>query len=187
GGVMGWFLAVLGVPAAQVPADAQARCGLYRSVLAGRRVLIVLDNARDASQVRPLLPGSPGCLVVVTSRSALAGLAAAEGAWPLRLGPLTEPEAVRLLAARLGAERAAAGPGAARELGARCGSLRLALAVRAARAAADPGLPLGVLAGQLARLPDAGAAAEGHGGARAGGGRLEVLETGDPATSLAEL
>jgi len=75
---------------------------LYRNVLAGRRVLIVLDNAADASQVRPLLPGSAGCLVVVTSRSALAGLAAAEGARPLRLGPLAAEEAVRLLAARLG-------------------------------------------------------------------------------------
>ena len=86
--VTGWFLAALGVPAAQIPADGQARCGLYRSVLAGRRVLIVLDNARDAAQVRPLLPGGAGCLAVVTSRSALAGLATAEGAHPLRLGPL---------------------------------------------------------------------------------------------------
>ncbi|HEV3288169.1 MAG TPA: BTAD domain-containing putative transcriptional regulator, partial [Streptosporangiaceae bacterium] len=67
--VTAWFLAALGVPAAQIPADGQARCGLYRSVLAGRRVLIVLDNARDAAQVRPLLPGGAGCLAVVTSRS----------------------------------------------------------------------------------------------------------------------
>ena len=86
--VTGWFLVALGVPAGQIPANAQARCGLYRSVLAGRRVLVMLDNARDAAQVRPLLPGSSGCLVVVTSRSALAGLAAAEGARPLRLGTL---------------------------------------------------------------------------------------------------
>ena len=100
--VTGWFLAALGLPAAQIPADGQARCGLYRSVLAGRRVLIVLDNARDAAQVRPLLPGGAGCLVVVTSRSALAGLATAEGAHPLRLGPLGTEQGVRLLAARLG-------------------------------------------------------------------------------------
>ena len=89
--VTGWFLVALGIPAGQIPADAQARCGLYRSVLAGRRVLIVLDNARDAAQVRPLLPGSPGCLVVVTSRSALAGLAAAEGAQSAAAGPAGRP------------------------------------------------------------------------------------------------
>ena len=177
--VTGWFLTALGVPASQIPADAPARCGLYRSVLAGQRVLIVLDNARDAAQVRPLLPGSGGCLVVVTSRSALAGLAAAERARPLRLGPLAEEEGVRLLAARLGPERVAAEPGAVTELAARCGHLPLALAVIAARAAADPGLPLGVLAGQLA-----GAEATAAG---AGPGRLEVLETGDPATSLRQL
>ena len=174
--VTGWFLAALGVPAFQIPADAQARCGLYRSVLAGRRMLIVLDNARDAAQLRPLLPGSPGCLVVVTSRSALAGLAAAEGARPLRLGPLGAEEGVRLLAARLGPERVAAEPAAVTELTARCGHLPLARAVMAARAAADPGLPLGVLAGQLAWAE-----------AEAGPGQLEALETGDPATSLRQL
>jgi tetratricopeptide (TPR) repeat protein/transcriptional regulator with XRE-family HTH domain len=180
--VTGWFLVALGVPASQIPADAPARGGLYRSVLAGRRVLIVLDNARSPEQVRPLLPGSEGCLVVVTSRSALAGLAAAEGARPLRLGPLDAEEGVRLLAARLGAERVAAERGAVTDLVSLCGHLPLALAVMAARAAADPGLPLGVLAGQLA-----GAAADGGAGAGAGTGRLEVLETGDPATSLGQL
>jgi class 3 adenylate cyclase/tetratricopeptide (TPR) repeat protein len=185
--VTGWFLVALGVPAAQIPADAQARYGLYRSVLAGRRVLVVLDNARDAAQVRPLLPGSPGCLVVVTSRSSLTGLAAAESARPLRLGPLGAAEGVRLLAARLGPERVAAEPGAVTELVARCGYLPLALAVMAARAAADPGLPLGVLAGQLtgAAGVEAGAAGQPPGGE--GPGRLEVLETGDPATSLSQL
>ena len=181
----GWFLAALGVPAAQIPADAQARCGLYRSVLAGRRVLIVLDNARDAAQVRPLLPGGGGCLVVVTSRSALAGLAAAEAARPLRLGPLDDEESALLLAARLGPERVAAEPGAVTELAGRCGHLPLALAVMAARAAADPDLPLGVLAAQLARTPDAAATAQPSSGE--GPGRLEVLDTGDPATSLSEL
>ena len=184
--VAGWFLLALGVPAVQIPADAQARCGLYRSVLAGRRVLIVLDNARDAAQVRPLLPGSPGCLVVVTSRSALAGLVAAEGARPLRLGPLGAEQGVRLLAARLGPERVATEPEAVTELAARCGHLPLALAVMAARAAADPGLPLAVLAAQLAGAAGAEAAAAGH-AAAAGPGRLELLETGDPATSLRQL
>jgi tetratricopeptide (TPR) repeat protein len=112
----------------------------------------------------------------VTSRSALAGLAAAEGAHPLRLGPLDDEQSVRLLAARLGPQRVAAESEAAAELAARCGHLPLALAVMAARAAADPGLSLGVLAAQLA------GAAGGE-----GPGRLEVLETGDPATSLGEL
>ena len=183
--VTGWFLVGMGVPAWQIPADAQARAGLYRSVLAGRRVLIVLDNARDAAQVRPLLPGGGECLVVVTSRSALAGLAAAEGAHPLRLGPLGAEEGVRLLAARLGPERVADEPEAVTELVARCGHLPLALAVMAARAAADPGLPLGVLAGRLAGA--AGAEAAGRSAAGADAGRLEVLETGDPATSLGQL
>ena len=181
----GWFLAALGVPAARIPADAQARCGLYRSVLAGRRVLIVLDNARDAAQVRPLLPGGGGCLVMVTSRSALAGLAAADAAHPLRLGPFDDEESALLLAARLGPERVAAEPQAVTELISRCGHLPLALAVMAARAAADPDLPLGVLAAQLARTPDAAAAGQPPGGE--GPGRLEVLDTGDPATSLSEL
>ena len=176
--VTGWFLLALGVPAAQIPADAQARCGLYRSVLAGRRVLIVLDNARDAAQVRPLLPGGRGCLVVVTSRSSLAGLAAAEGAQPVQLGSLGTEDAARLLATRLGAERVAAEPEAVADLVARCGGLPLALAVMAARAATDPRLSLGVLAGQLAGVA---------GAAGAGPGRLEVLETGDAATSLREL
>ena len=185
----GWFLVSLGVPASQIPAEAQARYGLYRSVLAGRQVLIVLDNARDASQVRPLLPGGGECLVIVTSRSALVGLAAAEGARPLRVGPLGADEAVRLLAARLGQERVAAEPGAVTDLVARCGGLPLALAVTAARAAADPGLPLAVLAGQLGRAAAADAAIAGpsHRPAGAGPGRLTVLETWDAATSLREL
>jgi tetratricopeptide (TPR) repeat protein len=145
----------------------------------------VLDNARDPAQVRPLLPGGGGCLVVVTSRSALAGLAAAEGARPLRLGPLDDEQAALLLAARLGPERIAAEPEAAAELADRCGHLPLALAVMAARAAADPDLPLAILAAQLAGAPEAGAAARQAGGESPQ--RLEMLDTGDPATSLREL
>jgi DNA-binding SARP family transcriptional activator/tetratricopeptide (TPR) repeat protein len=187
--VTGWFLAALGVPPFRIPTDAQARCGLYRSVLTGRRVLIVLDNARDANQVRPLLPGSAGCLVIVTSRSTLTGLAAAEWARPLRLGPLGAGEAMRLLAARLGPERVAAEPEAAAGLVARCGHLPLALSVMASRAAADPGLPLSALAAQLAEAEaaDAEAGATRPDAAEAGPGRLEVLETGDAATSFRRL
>jgi transcriptional regulator with XRE-family HTH domain len=105
------FLDGLGIEPERIPAGLDARAALYRSVLAGRRMLIVADNARDPEQVRPLLPGTPGCLVVVTSRNQLAGLAAAEGARLISLDVLTEPEALELLSRRLG-RRAAAEPGA---------------------------------------------------------------------------
>lgn len=81
------FVAALGVPGDRIPQDPDALAGLYRSTLAGRRVLVVLDGARDPDQVRPLLPGSPGCVVVVTSRSRLTGLVAADGAWSVSVGP----------------------------------------------------------------------------------------------------
>ncbi len=96
------FLTALGVPIAQIPEDPAGRAALYRSLLAGRRMLIVLDNAQDAEQVRSLLPGSPGCLVLVTSRNRLTGLAAAEGAQLLSLDVLTDCEARELLTRKLG-------------------------------------------------------------------------------------
>ncbi len=145
------FLDAFEVPPEQVPADLDTRAALYRSVLAGRRVLVVLDNALDSDQVRPLLPGSPGCLVVVTSRTELTSLAAAEGAHLTNLDTLTEAESRELLEARLGQQRVAGEPAAVRELTELCGGLPLALAVAAARAAADPGLPLGGLARELAQ------------------------------------
>src|SRR5580700_1532172 len=98
----------LGVAREQIPDTQEAQAGLYRSLMADRRMLIVLDNARDADQVRPLLPGGPKCLALVTSRSALSGLVAAVSAYPVQLGLLDERDAQALLAARLGAERAAA-------------------------------------------------------------------------------
>jgi tetratricopeptide (TPR) repeat protein len=142
------FLTALGVAAPQVPPTLDARAALYRSVLAGRKVLIVLDNARDSTQVRPLLPGTPGCLVLVTSRNQLSGLVA-DGARPLALDVLTTAEAHEFLASRLRPARLAAEPAAAAELIARCAQLPLALAIVAARAAAHPAFPLQALAAEL--------------------------------------
>jgi hypothetical protein len=132
----------------------RTRCGgwLTRwgwSLLATRRMLIVLDNAIDTAQVRPLLPGPSGCRVLVTSRSPLPGLLAIEGARLLRLDVLTESEASELLTARLGADRVSADPAAARELTRLCARLPLALCIAAARAAILPGTPLASLASEL--------------------------------------
>jgi DNA-binding SARP family transcriptional activator/tetratricopeptide (TPR) repeat protein len=143
------FLESLGVPARQISPRLDAREGLYRSLLADKRILIVLDNARDEAQVRPLLPGSPACVVLVTSRSELTGLVAAEGARPLLLGVLTEPDARQLVASRIGAARAAAEADAVTELISLCAHLPLALAIAAARAATRPGFPLATVAAGL--------------------------------------
>jgi tetratricopeptide (TPR) repeat protein/transcriptional regulator with XRE-family HTH domain len=144
------FLDALRVPVEQIPASPDAQAALYRSLLSGKRILILLDNARDAEQVRPLLPGSPGCLVLVTSRSQLAGLIAIEGAYALALDVLTEAEARELLARRLGEARLEAEPEAAAELIGLCARLPLALAIAAARASARPGPWLSALAAGLA-------------------------------------
>lgn len=143
------FLEALAVPPDRVPAGQEARVGLYRSILAGRRVLVILDNARDAEQVRPLLPGAPGCLVVVTSRDQLTGLVAVEGARPIALQLLSATESRQLLVRRLGAQCAVTEPGALDEVITHCARLPLALAVVAARAATQPLLPLSGLAREL--------------------------------------
>jgi DNA-binding SARP family transcriptional activator/tetratricopeptide (TPR) repeat protein/transcriptional regulator with XRE-family HTH domain len=162
------FLTALGLPPERIPPDTDGQAALYRSLLADRRVLIVLDNAQDAEQIRPLLPGSPGCLVLITSRNQLTGLAAAEGAYLISNGVLTEAESQDLLALNLGAERAMAEPVAVSELIALCGGLPLALRDVAARAIARPGLPLAALAAEM----------------RDARRRLDVLETGESATSV---
>jgi DNA-binding SARP family transcriptional activator len=162
------FLDALGVPPERVPTDPQAQAGLYRSLLAGRRMLIVLDNAVDERQVRPLLPASPSSLVLVTSRSQLEGLAAADGARLISLDVLSHAEAVQLLASRLGAGRAAAEPTAVDRIASLCACLPLALAVAAARAVARPRFPLAALADELADSA----------------GRLDALDGGDPVTSM---
>jgi DNA-binding SARP family transcriptional activator len=162
------FLGALGVPTAGIPDTLDAQAGLYRSLLAGKRMLVLLDNARDTGQVRPLLPASPGCLVIVTSRNELTGLVAAEGAYPLTLDLLTDAEARELLGRRLGPERLAAEAAAAAELIALCARLPLALSIAAARAASQPGLPLASLAADL----------------RDAGGRLDALDAGHAAAGV---
>src|SRR5207247_11464621 len=117
--------------------------------LAGQRVLVLLDNARDAAQARPLLPGAPGCLAIVTSRNHLSGLIAGQGAHLLGLDLLTPEGARELLARRVGAGRAGREPEAVDEIIAGCARLPLALTIAAARAATSPGLPRGVLAARL--------------------------------------
>jgi tetratricopeptide (TPR) repeat protein len=143
------FLGALGVPPRQVPVGLEAQAALYRSLLVGKQVLIVLDNARDADQVRPLLPGAPSCVVVVTSRDQLAGLIATSGARPLILDLLSAEDARRLLAGRLGLKRIAAEAQATDEIIARCVGLPLALAIVAARAAIRPDFPLAAVAKEL--------------------------------------
>jgi DNA-binding SARP family transcriptional activator/tetratricopeptide (TPR) repeat protein len=162
------FLTALGVPPERIPPTADAQTALYRSLVAGKRILIVLDNARDERQVRPLLPASPASMVVVTSRKQLSGLAAADGARLLSLDVLAHDEAVRLLTARLGNGRVGAEPGAVEEIATLCACLPLALAVAAARAVARPRFPLTALANEL----------------RCCDGRLSALDAGDPAVSV---
>jgi tetratricopeptide (TPR) repeat protein len=158
----------LGIPPERIPADPDAREAMYRSHLAGRKMLIILDNATDPAQVRPLLPGSAGCLVLVTSRNQLIGLVAADGANLLTLDVMTEPEARQMLALRLTPARVAAESAAVTELIRLCARLPLALSIAAARAAARPALPLASL---VAELRDTHA-------------RLDALDTGDAATDM---
>jgi len=143
------FLEAFAVPAQAIPTTLDGQTGLYRSLLAGRRMLVVLDNARDAEHVRPLLPGSAGCLVLVTSRDRLASLIAVEGAHPVRLDLLTPAEARTMLADRIGPDRVGAEPGAVDRIIAACTGLPLVLAIVAARATTHPGFPLADLAAEL--------------------------------------
>jgi tetratricopeptide (TPR) repeat protein/transcriptional regulator with XRE-family HTH domain len=143
------FLRALGVPGRDIPAEPAERAALYRSVLARRRVLVIVDNASSAEQVRPLLPGAHGCVVVVTSRDTLAGLAARDGATRLELDLLPLPDAVGLLRRLIGA-RVDDEPAAAEMLATRCARLPLALRVTAELAVGRPAAPLADLADELA-------------------------------------
>jgi DNA-binding SARP family transcriptional activator len=143
------FLGALGIAADQIPSSLTGQVALYRSLLADKRMIVMLDNARDAEQVRPLLPGAPGCLVLITGRRQLISLAAAEEAQLIALAPLTTTEARELLDSRLGAERISAEPAATAELIGLCAGLPLALAIVASRAAVNPDIQLTALAAEL--------------------------------------
>jgi DNA-binding SARP family transcriptional activator/Tfp pilus assembly protein PilF len=162
------FLRSLGVPGQDIPPEPDQRAARYRSLLAGKQMLVVLDNAGSADQVRPLLPATPACAVVVTSRDALAGLVARDGATRLDLDVFPLGEAVALLRTLIGA-RVDAEPAAAAELADQCCRLPLALRVAAELAATRPAVPLAGLVSELADL----------------GTRLDLLAAdGDPRTEV---
>jgi DNA-binding SARP family transcriptional activator len=168
--VLDGFLRALNVAEQQIPPELEARATLFRSLVAGRRVLVFLDNAATVEQVRPLLPGSSPCVVVITSRNRLAGLAAREGVRRIGVGSLPEPDAVELLRTIVGPARADAEPGALPELARRCECLPLALRIAAERVAAHPHTPLAGLVRELAdvrRLDVLSAEGEESGAVRA--------------------
>ncbi|CAM5693439.1 AfsR/SARP family transcriptional regulator [Streptomyces fumanus] len=145
--VLGSFLRALGTEDADVPDTLEERAALYRSVLDGRRVLVLLDNARDAAQVRPLLPGTPGCAALVTSRVRMVGLA---GAHLVDLDVMSPEEALALFTKIVGAERVAAEREATLDVVAACGFLPLAIRIAASRLAARRTWTVSVLAAKLA-------------------------------------
>jgi tetratricopeptide (TPR) repeat protein/transcriptional regulator with XRE-family HTH domain len=162
------FLWALGVAGQDIPPDEDGRAARYRSLLAGRRVLVVLDNAGSAEQARPLLPGSPTCAVLVTSRDSLAGLIARDGAARVDLDLLPLSDAVRLLRRLIG-DSAATDAGATQTLAERCCRLPLALRVAAELAIGRPGVPLADLAAELAGHQE----------------RLDLLDAGaDPSSAV---
>jgi tetratricopeptide (TPR) repeat protein len=162
------FLEAFAVPSDRIPLDLNAQAALYRSMLADLRVLVVLDNARDVDQVRPLLPGASGCVVVITSRNQLTSLVAVDGAHAMELDLLPSAEARRLLSRRLGRVRVASEPASVDEIIKTCAGLPLALAVAAANAVANSRLPLSALADELRKT---------H-------GRLDALDAGDQYTDV---
>jgi tetratricopeptide (TPR) repeat protein/transcriptional regulator with XRE-family HTH domain len=169
GEALAGFLRALGVPDQAIPLEEAERAARYRSIVAGKRLLVVLDNAATVEQVRPLLPGSGPVMAVVTSRDSLAGLVARDGARRLDLDLLPAEDAVTLLHSLVGA-RAEADPGAAERLAALCARLPLALRVAAELAAARPDTTLAELAAELTSEAD----------------RLELLDAGgDPRSAVA--
>jgi tetratricopeptide (TPR) repeat protein len=132
------FLRALGTPAEQIPMDLEQASALYRTLLADKRILVVLDNVSTVDQVRPLLPAGTGCVAVITSRDRLGGLVAREGAHRVTLDVLSPAEACDLLAGILGTARVSAEPAAAIELATTCACLPLALRIAAANLIGGP-------------------------------------------------
>ncbi|MEU3454983.1 BTAD domain-containing putative transcriptional regulator [Micromonospora sp. NPDC006766] len=132
------LLQALGVTAEEIPVGVDALTALYRSALAGRRLLIILDNVAEPDQVRPLLPGGPDCLVLVTSRDRLGGLVALNGAGRMTIDVLPPLDAIEVLAHTAGAELIDADPDAAAALARLCGHLPLALRIAAGRLVDQP-------------------------------------------------
>ncbi|MFS8102653.1 tetratricopeptide repeat protein [Lentzea alba] len=165
--VLRGFLGALGVLPERTPDDLDARSALFRERVAGRRMLVVLDNALDEDQVRPLLPGGSTCLVVVTSRNRLTGLVASEQARPVTVPMLTDDEAIALLTHRLGSARLTDSD-ALHDLIRLTAGLPLALAVVAARALTHPAFPLDALVKEL----------------RDERSRLDALDAGEPASNV---
>lgn len=168
GEVLGHLLRGLGADPQHIPADIDDQAAMYRTLLARRRTLIVLDNAETAEQVRPLLPGTSTCMVLITSRNRLDGLIARDGGHRIALDVLTPDEATALLAQFCHAGQVAAEPVAATELARLCGYLPLALRIVAQRAAAHANDTLADLAADLAAEHD----------------RLDLLDVADDATSM---
>lgn len=146
GELLGRFLRALGMPAVDLPDDTDERTELYRMAVADRRMVVVLDNARNEGQVRRLLPGSGACLVLITSRSRLAGLAGAE---PVELGYLSADQSVEMLGRIIGADRLASDLAAATRIALLCGGVPLAVRVAGAKLLARTHWPLRTLAGRL--------------------------------------
>ncbi|WFE39136.1 tetratricopeptide repeat protein [Micromonospora sp. WMMD998] len=162
------FLNALAGAGDRPPTGLEEQVGRYRSLLSGRRILVVLDNAGDADQVRPLLPGAPGCFVLVTSRAQLPGLVSVNGAHPITLDVMSADESRELLSRRIGTRRVTAEPEAVDAIVLAAAGLPLALSVVAARAAINTGFRLSELAADL----------------RPVSGRLDAFDGGEPVTDL---
>jgi tetratricopeptide (TPR) repeat protein len=158
----------LGVEVEAIPHGLDAQAALFRSMVAGKRMLVLLDNAHDTEQVVPLLPGSSSCAVIVTSRRQLGGLVAVHGARPLTLDVLPDPDARALLAGHLGPARLDGEPDAVAGVLRACAGLPLALSVVAARASTRPNFPLAAVAAELDDTAD----------------RLDALDAGDARADL---